>query len=127
MFDEQTSNGEYKHNILVKAMEKANIPIPKIFEKISSSKSSIDIENKTFDINESFGSRFILTFDYMNKSTTAKWDMSKMKHKTPNFPPHILDAVYQKFEATVIGISIERDHTGNGNNSSNLSQNLNAR
>ena len=104
LFDEQTSLGEYKYNLLIHAIDKAGIPLPKGFE-ITSTNSNIEQKNNKNDINElkeneetSNSSKYLLTFDYENNSISAKWLSPKMKHKMPDFPMHILNGVYQKFK-----------------------------
>ena len=122
LFDEQTSNGEYKYNLLVKAMEKAYIPLPKLFEMTTSSGNSTKNltqtpTNNTIEIPTSknqHGSKFILTFDYQNQTSSAKWTTSKMKNKSPQFPTHILDAIYTKFKGYNHGIVGKRLKSING-------------
>ena len=92
LFDEQTSMGEYKYNLFVKAFEVANMSLPACFEKVTSTMKpqSSDITNN--------GSEYKLTFDYEKNQVTAEYVSPKMKHSSPSFPIHILDAVYQKFK-----------------------------
>ena len=111
LFDEQTSNGEYKYNMLVQAIDKAEIPLPKGFE--ISSNNEIVTNNETNSIENdcvnrlyceedykeaSNSSKFLLTFDYDDNTIRAKWLSSKMKTKTPDFPLHILNGLFQKFK-----------------------------
>ena len=44
------------------------------------------------------GSSFVLTFDYLKETASAKWLSRKKKHVVPNFPEHILKAIYSKFK-----------------------------
>ena len=98
LFDEQTSNGEYKFNLLIKAIHYAGIPLPNGFEVVSQKYNVESNTNKEIpNVNESTGSKFVLTFNYSNKTISAKWISSKMKHKSPEFPSHILNAIYRKF------------------------------
>ena len=99
VFDEQTSNGEYKHDLILKAIEKANIPLPKIFEKNTNSSKNFELDQiKGQSMSTNDGSKFTLTFDYFNKTVSARWLSIKMKNKTPKFPGHVLDALFKKFE-----------------------------
>ena len=105
LFDEQTSEGEYKYNLFIKAIQKAGIPLPKLFE-VPDSKSFTTFNNNTNEINNieaeegcsSFGSKFLLTFDYDGNTLSARWLSPKMKSKSPEFPSHILDGIFQKFK-----------------------------
>lgn len=99
VFDEQTSNQEFKHDLLIKAIENANIPLPKQFEKIT---SKFDVESnmvtRKSNSNTCNGSHFKLTFDYDERKVSANWLSSKMSNKRPFFPHHILDALFKKFD-----------------------------
>ena len=102
LFDEQTSQGEYKVNLLIKAIVKANITLPKGFELVSSNcplnNSTPNQLTKEPHDESSNSSNFLLTFDYENNSISAKWLSPKMKHKIPDFPLHILNGIFQKFK-----------------------------
>ena len=74
-------------------------------EEIYSSDESIDLSE--FDskilftkapIKKNRGSSFVLTFDYIKETASAKWLSRKKVNNVPIFPPHILKAVYSKFK-----------------------------
>ena len=92
LFDEQTALGEYKFDLFIKAIRKAGIQVPKMFELPSS-----QTEQKKEDNLNNDGSMFLLTFDYDKNQISAKWLSEKMKNKTPQFPTHILDGLFVKF------------------------------
>ena len=92
LFDEQTALGEYKFNVFIKAIKKAGIQVPDIFEF-----TSIENEQKKKN-NNAHGSIFLLTFDYVKNQISAKWLSDKMKDKIPEFPNHILDGLFMKFK-----------------------------
>ena len=93
LFDEQTALGEYKYNLFIKAIRQAGIKLPGIFE-VSSSAQNIDEDVSNSNAN---GSKFLLTFDYKNNTIAAKWLSDKLRNKTPEFPTHILDGLFIKF------------------------------
>ena len=80
----------------MKAIEIANIPLPKLFEKANSANNTSPSVSDT-NPNWKNGSKYVLTFDYDKDTVTAKWSSSKMKKKCPEFPPHILDGLFKKF------------------------------
>ena len=109
LFDEQTAFGEYKFNLFIKAISYAGIKLSKVFEVAC---SNISIKNE-IDLNDN-GSKFILTFDYDKNIISAKWISYKMKHKSPEFPIHILDALFVKFNGYNHGKIGERIKSING-------------
>ena len=74
--------------------------------------SNVSIKNE-IDLNDN-GSKFILTFDYNKNIISAKWISYKMKHKSPEFPIHILDALFVKFKGYNHGKIGERIKSING-------------
>ncbi len=99
LFDEQTAYGEYKYNLIIKAIDKAGIALPKIFEVINPNEVFGNTQSKEEDSNQfsSHGSRFILTFDYQKQSISAKWSSFKMSNTCPEFHEHILKGLFDKF------------------------------
>ena len=115
LFDEQTANGEYKFNLLVKAMQKANMKIPKHFEtECPSSVSAISKQCINTDIKYNNGSKFILTFDYKLNTLKSKWLSSKQKTSTPNFQSYVLNAFFDKFKGYNNGLEGKRIKSING-------------
>ena len=128
LFDSQTAIGEYKYNLFIKALQHANIPLAKIFET-SNNIEDIDQDNeisgsssRTNDSNDNFiesdnesnskcsrGSEFILTFDYENNTAKANWLSRKKKKHLPNFPVHILNAIYIKSSRDTIMVRLVKE------------------
>ena len=109
LFDEQTAYGEYKFNLFIKAIAHAGIELSNVFEVAC---SNITIK-KEIDLSEN-GSKFMLSFDYEKNIISAKWISYKMKHKSPDFPIHILDGLFVKFNGYNHGKIGERIKSING-------------
>ena len=103
-FNEQTAHSEYVNDTFLKAMKKIGLKLSSGFEMItpnSDCKQTVDerrekVRNKV--INQDYGSKFFLIFDYEKKTVTAKWCSSKMKKKDVDMPIHVLDSIYKKYE-----------------------------
>ena len=106
LFDEQTAIGEFKYNLLIKAIDKAGIALPKKFE-LSCQETEREIEDCSEDLHNQ-GSRFILTFNYEKNTISASWLSYKMKSKSPEFPTHVLDGLFDKFYGYNHGIVGQR-------------------
>ena len=97
LFDIQTAEKEYVHDLFIKAMKKASLPIPTIFEtKINATRSETHYENIIHS--SSGGSKYLLTFDYENECINSKWLSKSLRSKDCNFPSPILEALYLKLK-----------------------------
>ena len=106
LFDEQTAMGEYKYNLLIKAIGKAGISLPKKFE-VACELTEEEIDDSSHLV-QNQGSKFVLTFDYDRNTISANWISYKMKSKSPEFPTHVLDGLFHKFQGYNHGIVGER-------------------
>ena len=101
LFDEQTAYGEYRFDLLLRAMILVDINISDIFEhKFSKKGSSETDENSPIMNKANRGSKFTVTFDYTKKTVCCKW-ISKKPNKnktTAFFYPNVCKSLFNKFE-----------------------------
>lgn len=129
LLDAQTASNEFNFNLFLNAMKKEGMEIEKKFEMDFEAIENVDNNNDNNIVNqnnstnyqiyrpisnkckENLGSRFKLTFDYVNKRLQGQWISKKMKRKPFHYHEHILNSIYQKYNGYNDGDPSKRIHS----------------
>ena len=110
VLDEQTAVNEFYFNLFLKAMKQEKMKVEDKFEMNFEKNHSISGYNSDNDttitndhanttaLSKKQGSRYTLTFDYVNKKVVGKWKGKKVKKKSFSYPMLILQSIYTKYE-----------------------------
>ncbi len=116
VLDSQTSEQEFKFNVLLKGMKQVGIDLPNVFEmnyevddknNINENNNESEEEtenNQEIDNNDRHsnrknnGSKFCLTFDYDSESLKGEWTTRGLKKREFEYPEHILSSFFHKLK-----------------------------